>query len=182
MSVAVALFVIVMVVAMGALMALVDANRKARALESVMSNLNIALDGMVRSLRMGSMYDCELTAQPGYVTPRDCPNGAPILGFLSYGSDPAVGEGRWVYAFVPGTESSRGYIARSTNNGLNWSIITAPEVDITSMRFYVVGTNSGDTIQPKVVMLIEGTAGASKVKTRSTFSIQATAVQRILDI
>ena len=184
MIVAVALFVIVMVVAMGALMALVDANRKARALESVMSNLNIALDGMVRSLRMGSRYDCEISEQSGYTTPTDCRSGdgGRILGFLPYGGDPLDGTEYWVYAFVPGSEGVSGYIARSTDNGQTFLKITAPEVDITSMKFYVDGTNSGDTVQPKIVMLVEGTAGAAKVKTRTTFSIQATAVQRILDI
>src|SRR3989344_8697452 len=46
MIVAIALFSIVMVVSVGALLALVTANRKAQALQSVMNNLNIALDGM----------------------------------------------------------------------------------------------------------------------------------------
>ena len=54
MIVAVALFAVVMLISVAALLALVDANRKAQALQSVMNNLNIALDGMVRSVRMGS--------------------------------------------------------------------------------------------------------------------------------
>jgi len=50
------------------------------------------------------------------------------------------------------------------------------------MSFYVVGTTAGDTTQPKVVITIKGTAGAAKAKTRSSFSIQATATQRLLDL
>ena len=53
MIVAVTLFAVVMLVSVGALLSLVNATRKARALESVMNNLNVTLDSMVRSLRMG---------------------------------------------------------------------------------------------------------------------------------
>src|SRR3990167_4918000 len=59
MIVAVGLFSLVMLVSVGALLALTGANRKAQALQSVMNNLNIALDGMVRSIRMGSNYSCD---------------------------------------------------------------------------------------------------------------------------
>ena len=58
MIVAVGLFSLVMLVSVGALLSLTGANRKAQALQSVMNNLNIALDGMVRSIRMGSDYHC----------------------------------------------------------------------------------------------------------------------------
>src|SRR3989338_5238251 len=57
MIVAIGLFSVVMVVCVGALLSLVNANRKAQALQSVMNNLNIALDGMARSVRMGNTYD-----------------------------------------------------------------------------------------------------------------------------
>ena len=50
------------------------------------------------------------------------------------------------------------------------------------MKFYVIGTTRGDTVQPKVVIEVKGTAGAKTVKTTTSFSIQATAVQRILDL
>jgi len=58
MIVAVGLFSIVMLVSISALLSLVDANRKAQALQSVMNNLNIAVDGMVREIREGSNYRC----------------------------------------------------------------------------------------------------------------------------
>src|SRR3989338_1985894 len=58
MIVSVALFATVMLVSVGALLSLMGANRKAQALQSVMNNLNVALDGMVRSIRMGSNYHC----------------------------------------------------------------------------------------------------------------------------
>ena len=57
MIVSVALFAIVMLVCVSTLLALTAANRKVHALQSVMDNLNVTLDGMVRDIRMGSVYD-----------------------------------------------------------------------------------------------------------------------------
>src|SRR3989344_5459228 len=71
MIVSVALFAVVMVVAVGALLSLTGANKKAQALQSVMNNLNISVDNIVRSIRMGSTYTCASTGP----NPVDCNNG-----------------------------------------------------------------------------------------------------------
>ena len=168
MIVAIALFSVVMIVCVGALLALVNANRKAQALQSVMNNLNIALDGMVRSVRMGNSYDCDGNA--GGL--QDCINGSTQLSFKPYGD---VNEPRWAYRFS-GSE-----LQRSTG-GSDFAAITAPEVTIDKMLFYVVGTARGDAVQPKVVIVIEGSAGVPRSSTRTTFHLQATAVQRVLDL
>jgi prepilin-type N-terminal cleavage/methylation domain-containing protein len=180
MIVAVALFAVVMLVSVSTLLALVNANRKAQALQSVINNLNIALDGLVRSARMGSVYhgaggagDCGDT---NYSIPHDCASGGSIFSFEPYGnttSDPS-----WVYVFDSETRT----IKKSTNGTTIDAVpITAPEVTIDDMKFYVVGTTRGDEIQPKVVIIIKGSAGTAN-SVRTTFHIQATAVQRSLDI
>ncbi len=69
-----------------------------------------------------------------------------------------------------------------SRNGSPYAYLTAPEVDISEMKFYVGGTTPGDTSQPKVVMVIKGIANAENAKTKTTFSIQSTAVQRVLDL
>lgn len=174
MIVAVGLFAVVMLISMSALLALLDANRKARALESVINNLNIALDGMVRAVRMGSVYRCGA----GDVTvPQNCEvTGDSSITFLKYGGDRLDTEHYWEYAFV----NNRLY---KTEGSSGTSIpVTAPEIHIESMQFYVAGATPGDTLQPKVVVVIKGTAGASSNKTKTSFSIQATAVQRVLDL
>lgn len=172
MIVAVGLFGVVMIVAVTSLLSLIDANRKAQALQSVINNLNIAIDGMSRSIREGSNYRCN--APNG----GDCTDGsATALYFEPYGGDRAVQSDDIVYSF----HDKRIY--KSTIGGTEIPI-TAPEVEINSMTFYVVGTARGgsDTQQPKVMMIIKGTAGAEKTKTRTTFHVQSTAVQRVLDI
>jgi hypothetical protein len=60
--------------------------------------------------------------------------------------------------------------------------ITAASVTIESVTFYVFGSSRSDSVQPKVVIVLKGYAGASKATIRTTFHIQSTSVQRILDI
>ena len=70
-----ALFAIVMLIASATLLSLVAANRKAEALQSVMNNLNISLDEMVRNVRMGSNYRCNSQAEPVPPADGDCAGG-----------------------------------------------------------------------------------------------------------
>ena len=178
LMVSVTLFAIIMLICVGALLALVAANRKAQALQSVMNNLNIALDGMVRSVRMGSDYDgsvgCSGGANGAY--PHDCANGSTQLSFQPYGSSSGP---RWVYRF---TEDSNGNGQIEKSEGSEFIPITASEVSIDEMYFYVVGTNAHDTVQPKIVIVVKGSAGTPGSNARTTFHIQATAVQRVLDL
>lgn len=180
MIVAVGLFAVVMLVSTAALLSLVGANRKAHALQSVMNNFSVALDGMVRSVRMGSEYHC---GAGDITTPQSCEDGDTKLAFKPFCEEDCDSLERWVYAYdTNGTFCGQGRLCKSENNGNNYYAVTAGDVSIDDLTFYVIGTTRGDTIQPKVVVAVSGTAGGSDVKTSTTFSIQATAVQRILDI
>lgn len=178
MLVAVALFAIVMLVASSTLLSLVYANRKAQALQSVMNNLNISLDEMVRSIRMGSNYRC------GSATPApngDCSGGNTVIYYTPFGQDPTNRADDVAYAYdSDGTICGKDRIC-VIQNGVAIPI-TAPEVEITDMTFYVVGTTPHDDVQPKVVITLAGSASTADLRTKSTFSIQATAVQRLLDL
>lgn len=188
LMVSITLFAVVMLVSVGALLSLVDANRKARSLESVMNNLNIAIDGMVRSMRMGNTFNCNAENIPAPEVGGDCPGGADIVSFAPFGADPSDQGERWVYFFVEGSGDTTGRLWRSRTGSMsNAEPITAPEVTIEDVSFYVVGTVRGNTVsqdtsQPKAVVVIKGTAGAKNAKTKTTFYIQATAVQRVLDL
>lgn len=99
------------------------------------------------------------------------------MSFLPYGAS-ADNQYAWVYAF----DTVNHRILKSETGGPPYLEITASEVSIDEMLFYVVGTNRGDTIQPKVVIVVKGSAGALGSSARTTFHIQATAVQRVLDL
>ncbi len=174
--VAVALFSVVMLVSIGALLSLADANRKAQALQSVMNNLNTAIDGMVRSIRMGSTYHCGNTGT--YETARSCQNGDTLIAFENFYGDPNVATDQWVYWYDP--TAKRMY--KSQNAGATQFALTAQEVQIDDVKFFVVGAENSDIIQPKVVIVLRGTAGGTNVKTKTSFSVQSTAVQRAIDI
>lgn len=192
MMVAVALFAVVMTISVGALLALVDANRKAQAVQSVMNNLNIALDGMVRNIRMGITYHCDDTTEFSkavLATRGDCVSGGE-LAFEAFGNDIEDNTDQWVYWFEDGR------IWKSEDARDTALPITAPEVVIDSFQVFVTGAegalnSNGDVIQPKVVFSIQGTAGSedsafsvvgTAKRIRTTFNIQAVASQRLLDL
>ncbi len=58
MIVSIGLFTIVALVAVGALLKIIDANKKAHTLETSINNLNFALEAMSREMRVGSNYYC----------------------------------------------------------------------------------------------------------------------------
>lgn len=190
MIIAVGLFAIVMLICTAALLSLVDANKKAQALQSVMNNLNVAVDGMVRSVRMGSQYHCGTSGN--YTVAQDCASG--VTGTLSDGE---VVNALFAYQpYYSGTtppprilywfqrdSNGIGRLYKSETGDVSGGLpITAPEVSIESVSFYVSGATNADNLQPKVLIVIKGSAGGAKANVKTTFHIQATAVQRVLDL
>jgi prepilin-type N-terminal cleavage/methylation domain-containing protein len=179
MIVAVGLFAVVMLVSVSSLLALVNANRKAQALQAVMNNLNVAVDGMVRSARMGRTYHCG--ASGSYTTAADCSTGDTLFAFEPFHTG-TTAVPPWIYWYATDLNGV-GRLYKSEDGTLTGGVpITAPEVSIESVTFYVIGSTRGDSVQPKVLMIIKGSAGGTRITTSSTFHIQATAVQRILDL
>tara|TARA_B100000745_G_scaffold300516_1_gene254908 strand:+ start:10681 stop:11298 length:618 start_codon:yes stop_codon:yes gene_type:complete len=193
MLVAVSLFAVVMVISAGALLDMVSANRKAQSLQSVINNLNVALDGMVRNVRMGTTYHCGSPTESSLnvlATRQSCASGNGLLSFESFGGSTTDNSDQWVYW----VENGRLY--KSEDGKRTALAITAPEIQIDSFRVYVTGATqtlnrNGDTVQPKVVFSLQGTAAAAgntssvigdEEKIRSTFNIQAVATQRVLDL
>lgn len=181
MLVAVAVFSVVMLIAVGSLLTLVDANRKAQAIKSVMNNLNFALESMVRNARVGSNYHCDPTdALPdaNIDTPRDCASGGLLFAFEASDGDPSDPTDQQVYRFINGS------IERSDDSGATFIRVTAPEVRIEEMSFYVIGAPRGDSpldLQPKMIVTVRGFAGATE-KAKTEFSLQAVSSQRVFDI
>src|SRR3989344_870609 len=154
MIVSIALFAVVMTVAVGALLSLTGANKKAQALQSVMNNLNISVDSMVRNVRMGRDYRCvgdtaDLTSPGGKTA--DCLSGEEEIRFTCNPDTPSCADtsGRWGYRFTTGGGCPAGALCKSTDPATSgtWARITAPEVTIEDVKFYVVGTEPGyDTL------------------------------------
>ncbi len=162
MIVAVFLFSIVMVVAVGALVSIVQANRKAQSVKSVMNNLNFSLESMTRAIRTGTAYDCPGSCQTA---------GSDSFSFLDK-------DGRNI-TYSYGKNGDTGQIFRAIGTA-DAQALTAPEVKIDSLQFYLRGESAADDVQPRVLIVVKGTAGPDD-KTRTEFSLQTLVTQRILD-
>lgn len=169
LMVSVSLFIIVITASIGTLLALINANQKAQSLKSVINNLHFGIDSMARTIRTGHTYHC--TDSLGGALPdtaQDCPNGASILVLTDDHGE------RLAYRFRPG-----GLDRWRAAEG--WVALSAQEVVITDGRFHVTGTRSDDNSQPTVTASIKGHAG-TKDATDSSFAVQTTMTQRLLDI
>lgn len=165
---AVSIFAVVMTISMGSILGVFDTNRKSEALKAVMDNLNLSVESMSREMRFGSRYSCEPSfPAPNPPTPQNCSFGGDSIAFRANNGDTIV------YALVAGT------IEKSINGG-NFSPVTAEEINISDLTFYVLGALSGDSLQPKVLVKIKGTAGVKEVD-QTDFTVQTLISQRALD-
>ncbi len=170
--VAIGIFAIVMTVSTGSLLSIINADKKSQSLKSVMNNLNFALDSMSRTIRVGTTYHCGNSGDLTSV--QDCTGGSSYLAFERSGGNSGDSSDQIVYK-LSGTQ-----IVKSTDGGATFIGFTAPEVVIDTLNFYVNGTTSADNNQPRVIMVVRGSAGTNE-RTRTPFSLQTTVTQRALD-
>lgn len=170
MMVAVGIFAIIMMIAVGGFLSLLEANYKARAVKTVVNNLHFAFENMTRNLRTGSVYHCDV-GEGVLSESRDCPNGAPSIGFKD------KEEVQTVYQLKnAGIERSVG--------GATFVSLTSPEIIVESLLFFVANSADGksDKNQPIVRILANGTMKKEKSKVPSPFTIETLVSQRLLDI
>jgi prepilin-type N-terminal cleavage/methylation domain-containing protein len=187
--VALSIFTVVVTMSTGTLLVLIDANAKAQNIQAVMNNLTFALDSMTREIRTGYSYHCSAPSTPGspasVTIVNDC-NGTPgTLLQIVEGGNSLTGTGNPRIGFFYDNDyygASHGAILRRVGTG-SWFPITSADVRITDMQFVVTGSARGLTnpTQPTVTIFIAGRAG-DQVGLESDFNIQASVVQRILDI
>ena len=209
MIVSLALFSVVVTIAVGALLALIATNRQLQAEQSVMTNLSFALDSMTREIRTGTSYFCD--AQNNYNAARkifrDGVNGTPAtdvdselgdetddcvdgrngrkihgIAFKESGDSitSAAGEDRILYFF----DEDENKIYRRVGAGQAQSIVSSG-IYINDAEFYVTGSapqhGSGatDDDQALVTIFIEASETDDLDK---VYTIQTTITQRTLDI
>ena len=153
--VSVGMFALIMTTALGSLATILDVNRRTRATQLVMDNLQFAVDEMVRDIRTGSEYSFPVTSN-------DCTNVE--FGFTDAGGDAVV--------YRCGTG---GVIEKQVASG-SFVSMTAPEITITKMKFIQkVGAD-----QPLVLILVSGEVLSDAGDVRG-FSIQTIVSQRFVE-
>lgn len=180
--VSVSIFAIIMLMVSSSIYAVFDSNGKSQSLRAVMDNLNLSLESMTRTIRFGRNYHCDLNVSG--TAPNNCASGASSMQLTNSGGSQVI------YQLCT-TGSNAGRVARS-NDCVNGPFITGSDVTISKLMFYVLGTTqyvagagtcpgSNDCLQPRVVIVLEGYAG-SKLTSRSSFSLQTTISQRLVDV
>lgn len=175
MMVAVAIFSLVLVIALGAILTILDSNRKARTLTEVMNNLNFSLEMITRSLKTG--------VEPGV----EEESGEDILHVSAIVLDEEGFNREKTRYRLFETEEGRGYIAQCVNDSYeintcpsdDWIPITSELVDIDIFDFTVSGMN--DFNQPRTQLYISGNVRINQ-KIASNFAIQTTVSQRKLNL
>ena len=196
MLVAVFLFTIVMLVSMTSVLALIDANKKNQSTLSIVNNLTLVVNSIVKSIAVSKGYYCgNAAAAYNGTAGSDCLTNTPgeSITFLTPANS-AGGISQIVrYKFVVGANGAPGRIERAINSvtdliPIDFIPITSPEIDVKSLKFYVYDTaplvysctTACDLKQPRVVMMVQGIAG-TKDNTKTQFNIQTTVSQRKLD-
>lgn len=177
LMVSVTIFIIVMTISLGALLAMSEADRKAEGIKSVMNNLNFALESMARTIRTGFGYGCNGS------TGTDCINGAGgyrLSLTAANGNDVTycLGSAGSCLVSTSCTAGSTCTILRSIEGG-TFSSLTAPEVNIENLSFFVQGSPPGNAVQARVIITLNGTVTLSGQVT--DFRLQTSVTQRLYD-
>lgn len=179
--VAIGIFSIVMMIAVGALLSMLNANRKAQALKAVMNNVNFAVENMAKEIRVGTTYHANINQGTVSEPTMTDTGGVNSFAFEESGGDPDDPNDQVGFRLTQ--IDGKGVIERSDNGALtssDWFSITSSDVNIETFRFNLYGSNPDDGLQPRVVMVIKGTAMISDGR-EEEFDVQTTVTQRLID-
>ncbi len=182
--VAVSIFVTVMMIVIGALLALNDANKKAQALRSVVENLNFAIEDISRKFKTGKNFRCD--AESSIVGTPSCNNGTNKV-YVEFKPSANSQYEPHVYEFANGklTHKYKKVQGGTTTAGswINEGVsMVSPEVILKDVKFYIY-SDSTTGQQPIIIMNLSGEFNLAQFgdnpKFRTPFSIQTTVSQRI---
>lgn len=197
--VSLALFTVVVTIAVGALLVLISSNKQLQDEQNTLSNLAFALDSMTREIRTGTDYYCVNSgsatglfgsgALPTGVG--DCTNAnsananfhgiAFTEGGDSISRNSATPSDRIGYYFD--TNINQIYRRLSGQEG---QPIVSDDIYIADAQFFVTGSSRSDNEQPKITIVIRAYNSEADFLADSTGEqahiIQSTVTQRALDI
>jgi Tfp pilus assembly protein PilW len=172
--IATGLFVVVMVVGVGAVLNVNTTYRKTQKIRSIVDNLGFSMEDMSKTLRTGVTYACPgvpVSAGSSFTI-----SGTVTCSVKNYAIEFQSTSGLdTMYAIVGGA------LFKSTTGGTNFIRMTPQEIviDPTRSGFTVVGNTSGDSAQSRVIINLEGSILYRD--NTSNFALQTTVVSRVLD-
>lgn len=180
MVVSLAIFSIVSVVAVGALLRITDANKKSQTLKTAINNLNFAMESMSREMRVGTDYNCGssvnlTTILPGEGLACDMLNENWTIAFNSTELGP-TGNCSLIYVYQYDHSDQTLNKAKQSECGGNIGTfypLISPDVKITESIVKV--TNTG---KPRVFFWLKGHVGDG-ARNKTEFELQTTVSQRV---
>jgi prepilin-type N-terminal cleavage/methylation domain-containing protein len=173
MMIAIAIFLIVITMGVGALLNANLVHRKSQDMRSIMDNLNFTMEDMSRNIRTGYHYACvrpndNLNSIFFTNPPQNCQNGWGIAFISADGA-------QWVY-YISGGKIHKAI--GDLNNDVQLTLGDEVDINASHSGFTVIGTElppSNDQ-QPFVTIRLNGTI--TYQGTATPFSIQTSVSQR----
>ncbi|MFA6274119.1 MAG: prepilin-type N-terminal cleavage/methylation domain-containing protein [Candidatus Paceibacterota bacterium] len=187
--IAVALFLIIVMIGMGALLNASLIHKKSQDTRSLMDNLSFVMEDISRNIRTGYDYNCISTTFDFYDlnTPRNCSNNNGLGISFTHIDNLTQEEEQWIYYIENGEiwKSIREIVNNQKPNGkpINAVSLTPSgpnsRIEIKSASgFSVLGANSGDVQQPFVVIRLVGETLYKEINT--PFYLETAMSQRLL--
>lgn len=164
-------FAAVAVISLSALLSVSYAQKAAIAAQNNFDNIRFSLEAMTKEIKAGKDFDCN----PGTSGLNDCsyPSGSGIFTFIN-------DQGAEVTYSL-----ASGQLIRRTStppcNAPPHCPITAREVQIDRLLFFVSGASLADSEQPRVTIVMEGQTQGFKAGQTARFNLQTTVASRPLD-
>ncbi len=198
--VSLALFSVVLVIAGGTVVSVIDVNKRNQAISSVVNNLNYSIDSMIRDMKTGYLYKCEYTGGNTVGSLKDdvdiagthnnCLDKQSVTLVSTISGQHAVVK----YEFVDPADGSNGYIEKTVYDELTgvatgkYGITDKNNVRIEDVSF---GVKTPDALecegpdcvygQPSISIIIKGMAGSQQIEV-SKFYVQTFVSQRLINI
>ena len=152
------IFIVVVLAAVGSLYTVNSASKKVQAMRSVLDNLTFAIEAMSRTVRTSASVVCggslNVSGDPNcpFSSQRDNPM---LLVASTLGTEQLV-----EYRLGANTNGNGAIQKRYQESGIwtNWISLTAPEINIQKLQFYVDGADPTDGKQTAVQLFVEGQA------------------------
>lgn len=179
--IAVAIFAVVLVVAVDTLLVAQTVAREISLERAAMENVALAMENMTKKIRQGYSFRCTTSNASNYAPPADCSNGNTRLSFRDQNGEYVVFRYDSANEVIQLYEDPGGFPSGVAS--VKYLPLTSPEVEIKSLKFYLTGASSVDSLQPLVTITMTGVArfgGGNEQQTE--FFLQATVSPRLLDV
>lgn len=170
--VSLAVFSVVAVISLSALLTVSYAQREAAAGQNNFDNIRFSLEAMAKEIKAGEDFDCN----PVVSGLNNCPYPSGGRSTLTFVNDLGI---RVIYSLASGQLVRRTGVPPC--NVAPYCLITAKAVQISRLLFFVSGAPLADSEQPRITIVMEGQTPGFKAGQTARFNLQTTVAARPLD-